>query len=746
MLAGLLLIGCSECSGLFAQAYDPNDPHNTKTPLELSDYNWENDAKKAKLKDEEIDALKKQGFVVTGKEYRQIFSPYLWGSQVFITSDTVINAFAVLLEDSVLHLERANERRLGAFLDGTWKQLADAKNHCPADKPLAAAAITRAQMVIGVALELSSGEKVKASSKLAAQIDEETQRVIVATGQSKPAWLGPPDPGFLAIDYNRFKPRGFYAGNTKLERYFRATSWLQAIPFRFDNDQELTAFAVIYEIANDYRDKAFVDTLEQMKLIARTYGILLGEPDNGDMFGSTITSFSAKIWDPGFLPEVRSNLVMDEPKDGSQINDQIALPGKDGKPERSFRILAAHRVPDALLFAKTDEIRKGTLPSGLEVAAALGSPTARAFYEAKNAELLKKIDAEKKLFEQGSLYSEFLDVMSTLLQPVDKAAPDLFRGPAWEAKSLQTFLGGWAQARHVWVLQTKENFSTMGMGMAVPSGFVEPVPDFFSKMADLSGMTLRAFGETGLYSEGNEEAVEQIRDLEEALKRYADVRKKNPQAHISPDNMTDDESKIGSGEMLISYVEGEEMFGSNAEDTLAVVPKLEKLASRLETGGAGSDAKLQMLLHNLNPSPESNWDHFTALCSKLEALSQKQLRGVPLSKDDNGFISDYGQTLAGIMFYGGNSYENPRDDAPRICDIYADPNSGQILHVGIGRPRQIYVLYPYGGKQILTHGAVFPYYEFPNGGRLTDKEWISLLSLPTAPPQPSWLGQLSVQH
>jgi hypothetical protein len=98
------------------------------------------------------------------------------------------------------------------------------------------------------------------------------------------------------------------------------------------------------------------------------------------------------------------------------------------------------------------------------------------------------------------------------------------------------------------------------------------------------------------------------------------------------------------------------------------------------------------------------------------------------------------------MFYAGNSYEHPRDDAPRICDIYVDPNVGQILHVGIGRPKQIYVLYPYGGKQILTHGAVFPYYEFPNGDRLTDKAWINLLSSPSAPPQPSWLGDLSIRH
>jgi hypothetical protein len=94
------------------------------------------------------------------------------------------------------------------------------------------------------------------------------------------------------------------------------------------------------------------------------------------------------------------------------------------------------------------------------------------------------------------------------------------------------------------------------------------------------------------------------------------------------------------------------------------------------------------------------------------------------------------------MFYGGNSYDEPRDDAPRICDVYTNPQEVELLHVGIGRPRQIYLLYPYGGKNILTHGAVFPCYEFAGSECLTDKEWQKLEQSTSAPAQPAWLRQL----
>ena len=106
------------------------------------------------------------------------------------------------------------------------------------------------------------------------------------------------------------------------------------------------------------------------------------------------------------------------------------------------------------------------------------------------------------------------------------------------------------------------------------------------------------------------------------------------------------------------------------------------------------------------------WRRLEDLCRRLEALAHKQLRGVRFSKEEQHFLIGFGEQLAGIMLYGGNSYLTPRDDAPRIVDVYYNPNDKRSLEVGIARARALYVLYPVLGGEILCRGSVMPYYEF----------------------------------
>jgi len=62
------------------------------------------------------------------------------------------------------------------------------------------------------------------------------------------------------------------------------------------------------------------------------------------------------------------------------------------------------------------------------------------------------------------------------------------------------------------------------------------------------------------------------------------------------------------------------------------------------------------------------------------------------------------------------------------------------LHVGIGRPVALYVLYPWNGGTVLCRGAVLPYHEFVSQTRLTDGEWRALLDSDKRPTAPEWLG------
>lgn len=739
-------------SALHVHAQD-TDPRKRKPPLEMAGYDWQKDAKASGLTDEQMATLQKQGFVVTGKTFRQAFLPYLGGEQLFVTSDAIANTYSVLLEDSVRLLETVNARRLNTYLVEAWKETASFPKRFTGDPALLAAAHNRVRMVMGVALELSTGEKVDAPPELQNAIDEEARRVIAATEKSKPAWMGPPDSGFVALDYTRFKPRGLYTARPALERYFRATAWLQAIPFRFSKDEELAAWLMLYEGLDDYQNKPLYNAQQEISFMDHekvpgsmkgALVMLIGEPDEADLFESSHTGVSVDGWNAQFFADLREQWTKSGPgaEDGivhlAAINDQVAVAAKDGKPERTFRILSACRLPDAAMFSHTEAFHAGAFPSGREVAAALGSPIARAYYASEDPKLLAQIDEDKHTYAGWTLYNDYLNALSTLFEPVDAAAPDLFHSSAWQQKSLQTFLGGWAQERHAWVLQAKQNVIMLGMAEVVPSGFVEPVPDFFNRMAQLSLRSLQIFQAAGAYDNGIQEVVQNYRDAAAALRRYAAARKLDAKAEPT---RADAEILMNNEGLLLSLSEATTGKTPPTEDERAA--KLDQMASQLETQGPGNDPNLKREIAYRGAQAEKKWQDFTALCLKLNELASKQLRHRPLSEADNQFYYDFGSSLASFMGYDSNEFDNVHDDAPRIVDIYSNPNSGKFMEGGIGRPLLMYLLYPYDGKLILTHGAVLPYYEFSSGERLTDQAWADLLNTPTAPNPPEWLKEVT---
>jgi len=714
----------------------------------MPNYDWQKDAHTSGLSDAQMATLHKQGFVVTGNTCRQSFFPYLNGEQLFVTSDCIANTYSVLLEDSVRLLEATNARRLNTFLIEAWKELPSFENRFTGDPAVVRAAYGRSRMMMGVALELSTGQKVEASPEIQKAIDDEAQRVIAATGMSKPAWLGPADDGFEALDYTRFKPRGLYAGHPELERYFRATAWMQAIPFRMSKDEEFAAWLMLYEGLNDFDNKPLYNAEQEICFVGHgdfrsmksALVMLVGLPDDADLFGSGHDGVSQDGWNAQFLNDLRQRWAKSGPDadDGAvhipAINDQIAVASKDSKPERAFRILSANRLPDAAMFTDTERLHAGAFPSGREVAAALGSPTARAFYGSSDAKLLAQIDKDKAMFAEGTLYDDYLNAMATLFEPVDAAAPDLFHSSAWQEKSLQTFLGGWAQDRHAWLLQAKQNVIMLGEAETVPSGFVEPVPEYFNRMAQLALKSLKIFQEAGAYKNGIADVVQNYRDTASALRRYTAARKLDPKARPTA---ADAEVLMSNGGLLMSLSSATTGKPPPSEEEQAA--KLEQLATQLETQGPGSDPDLKAQVEFKGSQAVQKWQDFAALCLRLEELATQQLHHRPLSDADNQFYYDFGRTLASFMGYDSNEFNDVHDDAPRIVDIYTDAQTGQVMKIGIGRPLVMYLLYPYEGKLILTHGAVLPYYEFSSGERLTDQSWADLLTTPNAPPPPDWL-------
>lgn len=356
------------------------------------------------------------------------------------------------------------------------------------------------------------------------------------------------------------------------------------------------------------------------------------------------------------------------------VNDQLRLPA-GSHPDRtdaSLRVLPPALLPDTAWFAQADDWRgRQTLPYGAEVAAWLGSPLATADAVTREGpafeSFVQDAAAARHLSEErrASMPNLYYDSLAALFEKPDPAAPAFMNGEAWQRKSWQTALAGWAQLRHTWELQAKFDELTLGMSIR-PAGFVEPNPEFFQRMGATIDFVVNRLMDQGVFT----------------------------------DSVSDESTPLAAGTAI--YTTG--------------------------------------------PSPGlelwQRWRELERLTDQLEVLVQKELRGVDWNRENAAVLKNYGGTLGNIMGYKGNSYDTARDDAPRWTTVAHDPNIDRNLALAIGRPRAIYVLYPWRGSLILCRGAVMSYYEYPSARRLTDPEWKAELDGASPPPQPSWIQPL----
>ena len=116
---------------------------------------WQEAAMKRGLSEEEIAILQKDDILLTNQEYRQIYSAYSHPDiSVFITSDSLLNAYHVLLEESIVQLEASQVSRLSETLKMILTDLELLRFSVQDQPELNAAAQRRARLVIGIAVRL----------------------------------------------------------------------------------------------------------------------------------------------------------------------------------------------------------------------------------------------------------------------------------------------------------------------------------------------------------------------------------------------------------------------------------------------------------------------------------------------------------------------------------------------------------------------------------------------------------------
>lgn len=431
----------------------------------------------------------------------------------------------------------------------------------------------------------------------------------------------------IEVDYADLKPRGHYTSSSLMQDYFRAIRYLTSV---YSNDPEI---------------------MNELKMLP---------PD---------VKRSALAWIgcyQGLISPSRAPLVW---KDGNA--DQLAY---NRYPDRTpalfplswgfdnevlLRTVYHQDWPVAERVAGPQGLR--LIPSGLDVAAALGSRFAESLLETeynKYPNLRQVIQNLKKSYEatvqasseSTNLYERWLNALAVQWAD-DLAPPDGGRGvDVWRAKRLQTGLASWATLRHATVLVNERTAAECGEGgfeeivLRAPRGYVEPDPRTFGAIAGLFETAihhvdrdiLKTPGNLGEYSKGLESLRRGI------IRRFTESAAKARQ------------------------------FQAMAEKELR--------------GDVLTSQEYDEILHVARVA-EHHFLVYKSLANELYGLSTPD----PIPK-----IADVA---------GGGKFNIP------------------LLMAAVGRPLEWNHVVPYFGRHQVVKGCVYSYYEFVSKRALSDKDW-----------------------
>lgn len=507
-------------------------------PEELEFYNEA--VKELQLTESEQELLKKNGFVSVDHQQRYSFGSlyyaiYSRDLPVLVTTDSILHAlhrsYDILLEEietnylaqeletilrechSQLGQEYAGSSRRGALADSARDLdifLSVARNLLAgAGAPVGRHEILErggwnGQILIPSFLE--QGEEVLRILQLVREL-----RMQRGAGDATSLYGTA-----RAIDYSQFKPRGHYTESLELQRYLRAMMWLgradtgwNVLPpdpqsiIVADSERELRNTVLLTELLQT------TGNLERLRRMSDILDFFIGQSDNLTAFQVRDLMKERGITSARQLDVARfQDALRDGPLGTQQIRSQLVLshPAElyQPPPPRLFQLFGQRYVIDSFVLSKMvydSIIFEGKkvqrhMPSGLDVMYALGNETTLPLLESELADYpysanLKAsrdfVGQHQPAFWQESVYNIWLDAIRVLddKPTIEEGFPEVMRTRAWQRKQLQTQLASWAELRHDTLLYAKQSYGG-GVLCEYPSGYVEPYPEFYAKLAHLA--------------------------------------------------------------------------------------------------------------------------------------------------------------------------------------------------------------------------------------------------------------------
>lgn len=355
-------------------------------------------------------------------------------------------------------------------------------------------------------------------------------------------WNNPSDDP-IREDYTQYIVRGYYTEDEKLSAYFKTMMWYGRMSFRQSNDEE-TKSALL--ITNAMTNKQAILAWSNIYDVTSFFMGISDDPGVYDYYGYMDYVYGEKnVRD---IATDNDSFELFKKEISNMRNPSInSIPIEEGKSDeekieaiKAFRFMGQRETFDADAFQQliysnilensTAEYRM--LPSAMDIPAVFGSTVAQNIlreqgaydynkYEENMTKLQEAVPESDDPVWSASLYNGWLNMIEPLTkEKTDAGYPAFMTNDSWAKKQINTFLGGFTELKHDSVLYSKQVYAEMG-GAPVDErddrGYVEPEPELYARLANLSALTREGLKSYGMISDEDIENLTRLQELSENL-------------------------------------------------------------------------------------------------------------------------------------------------------------------------------------------------------------------------------------
>jgi len=503
--------------------------------------------------------LAQDGFVVAPgaeKEFFTVYEKARYDNQpVFVTSDSLLHVYHLLFDKVLRTAETEHFIPLLRDLNAAMLAQTEAQYQALKGGPWEEAAL-RTVAFVAVASQLLD-PSVTAPDYAADLVASEMALVDAADG----ILPSPLFPGLeFGEDYTQYIPRGHYTRSDDLKRYFKSMMWYGRMTFRLKTKNlevglAETRSALLLVQALREAQVGGRPALEAWQDLYSPTAFMVGRSD--DLTALQYFDVMDSVY--GSAPAVTD--LVDEAKLQQFIDLAFQLPAPrilgiviqvtddEVASTKGLRFMGQRFVPDAYVFRQliyrnvgTNEDPRG-LPKGLDLFAAMGSDRAYQLLDGMGETHFANYPEQMQKMRDWisglgvsdwteTLYNTWLYTFQPLIEVPGDGYPQFMRSPSWLDKQLNTVLGSWAELKHDTILYAKQVYAELGGGPPPPEpeppkGYVEPVPQFFARLAALTAMTRQGLDSRGLLSDQDATSLDTLETLARSLQTMAEKELRN---------------------------------------------------------------------------------------------------------------------------------------------------------------------------------------------------------------------------